>query len=130
MAQRRVVVLAGLAVGVLVASAGIIGWRTGRKTQPSAGDAAISENIPAAVGRRVATDLQTVTTPEQLDRYLDKLKDEVRASGHVTALQVEPGLQAIARLRPQLGDEVALRKSREFSRSLVSVENPSNQNEK
>ena len=78
------------------------------------------------VAERAAADLPSITDSAGLDRYLEKLKEEARSNGRATALQVEPGLQAIAKLRPQLGDSVAVEKSHDFSQQLLFVANSVN----
>jgi hypothetical protein len=70
---------------------------------------------------RVARDLPHLQDARQLEAYLDGLVKEATAQGQASALQIEPGIQAIGRFRRELGDEGARKRARRFSQSMLAI---------
>jgi hypothetical protein len=77
--------------------------------------------VHAQVMARVARDLPRVRHPAQLDAYLDELVREAIAKGQVSALQIEPGMHAIARFSGELGEAGARARARAFSARMRAV---------
>lgn len=57
----------------------------------------------------------------QLEEYLDRLESQARDKGRVTALEVEPGLSAIALLEPELGPEESLKLQTRFANRMMAL---------
>jgi hypothetical protein len=83
--------------------------------------AAAPESMRAEISRKTAEDLSRLATPAQLDPYLDGLLAQARAKGQPTALDVEPGVRAIARFRSELGDEGVVRRTSEFVAAMGAI---------
>jgi hypothetical protein len=89
-----------------------------RMAQAEAGSA---QPMQAQVMARVARDLPRLRSAADLDAYLDALLREASAQGRASALQVEPGLQAIGKLGARLGDAAARERARTFSARMRAI---------
>lgn len=84
--------------------------------------AAAGTSMRAAIDQAVRTETQGLDTPEAVDAYLDRLESRARAQGKVTAVEIEPGITAIDRLRSSLGEERVLEKRNQFSRRMEQLQ--------
>jgi hypothetical protein len=79
------------------------------------------EAVRPRIEAAVAEALPRIHDPRDLDRYLGDLEHSARAQRHVTALEVEPGMQAIFAMQGELGAEETLVRSREFAQRMMRL---------
>jgi hypothetical protein len=58
---------------------------------------------------------------KKVERYLELLKKRAIEKGRVTALEVEPGVQALMTIEPELGTEETLRQIRGFADEMAAL---------
>ncbi len=68
----------------------------------------------ARIAEVIETQVAHIDTEGQLDDFLDDLSRRARTNGQVSALEFEPGMQALRMMRSKLGPEVVERKRRAF----------------
>lgn len=89
----------------LIAIAGVLGGfaiarrGNGPDVAAAASASAAGAHMRAAIQRVIDEEVTNLETEAQVDAYLSKLEARAIANGRVTALEVEPGFAAIARLR-------------------------------
>jgi hypothetical protein len=62
--------------------------------------------------------LPTITTERQLDAYLVELEGQARANHRVSALEIEPAIEAIRRLGSTLGPQRTFERIRAYSQKM------------
>jgi hypothetical protein len=94
-------VLAAFAVGIFAQAC--VAERAPKKGP--ADDAAVRKPVAVLteVDALVASRLPALKSAEDMTRYLDELAAQARRNGHVTALEVEPGMTALQARQPMLG---------------------------
>jgi hypothetical protein len=65
--------------------------------------------------------LPTITTERQLDAYLVELEAQARANHKVSALEVQPAIEAIRRLGSTLGPERTFERIRAYSQKMSQL---------
>jgi hypothetical protein len=116
--MRRPLVVATLVGFVALTVGGAYGLARSGLVGPSAEAPVTTRDL---IARKVAEDLPRLTTPAQLDPYLDGLLAQARAKGQPTALEVDPGVQAIARFRSELGNEGTIRRTTQFVTAMNAI---------
>jgi hypothetical protein len=77
--------------------------------------------LPPAVQREVETAVPTLHSEGDVDRYLAELQARARRQGRVTAVEVEPGVQAIAQLEASLPPGRAVEKLAEWQQQMSAL---------
>jgi len=117
-----------LTIGMLVLAGGVaLAWKA-RAPDANAGDSAQSKKgspsargMPPALRESIDKDVSEIRTVQGLERFLSTLESRARANRKVTAFEVEPGLQAIRRQAPVLGNSEVLKRATEFSKRMASL---------
>ena len=116
--KRLVVALAA----ALLAVSGMLLWQLRRESSPAQATRATSvPDMRARIRQAVQSDLPALKTEADVDRYLAELMARAKRNHRVTALEVQPGLEAIRQLRSQLGDERSQTKLMAFSDSMEKL---------
>lgn len=108
-------------VGVLVIAVGALAFVALRRHDGSSAPPAQS-NVRAAIDDAIRKETAGLDTPEAVDAYLDRLEKRAREQGKVTAVEIEPGITAIDRLRGSLGEERVAEKRNRFSRRMEQLQ--------
>jgi hypothetical protein len=66
----------------------------------------------------IARELRDVRGPGAVDQYLMTLEARARGKGRVSALEVEPGIEAIRRLQAEIGPERTMQALTEFTQRM------------
>ena len=114
-----------LFVGLLCLGALLAGFAIARRgdaaRDPGAPPAASSsENLRGQIRKLIDEEVTGLETEEQVDAYLARLEKRAITRGRVTALEVEPGLAAIARLT-KLSPQQLERKHHAFSQRMAKL---------
>ena len=76
-------------------------------------------SVREEIRRRRQENAERLTTSAAVDAYLEELKAHARANGVVTALEVQPGVEALESLTEQLGDQETIRRSEAFLNEMA-----------
>jgi hypothetical protein len=77
--------------------------------------------MPRRIAAAVDGEVSELATPAQVDAYLNQLQGRARRQGRVTALEVEPGLAALARFRDELGSDELFRRQERFKLAVLQL---------
>jgi hypothetical protein len=111
-----------LVVGLLVIVVGVLAVVAFRRSGSTAAPAPAQSNLRAAVDEAIRTETPGLDTPQAVDAYLERLEKRAREQGKVTAVEIEPGITAIDRLRGTLGEERVAEKRNRFSRRMEQLQ--------
>jgi hypothetical protein len=75
------------------------------------------------IRRAVDAIAPTLETPHDLDRYVDAMEQRARRERQLTAVEIEPGFEAIRRMRGQIGAERAMQLQAEYIQKLNRLSN-------
>jgi hypothetical protein len=78
-------------------------------------------DVRAQVRRAVEEKAPALKSASDVEHYLSDLESQARRNGKVTALEVEPGMQAIAQLRGELGRERAMELELAFGQKMARI---------
>jgi hypothetical protein len=70
------------------------------------------------IRRAVDAIAPTLETPRDFDRYVESLEQRARRERKLTAVEVEPGFEAIRRMRSQIGPERTMQLQAEYIAKL------------
>jgi hypothetical protein len=90
-------------------------------TAPATAPPRPTVDVREKVQERIAANAGKQRDEAELDAYLNELETQARRNGRVTALEVEPGLDAIRRLTVKLGPALAARKQHEFGDRMATL---------
>jgi len=78
-------------------------------------------DVRAKIAQAVEQKAPALKSPRDVEHYLDDLEAQARRNRQVTALEVQPGLFAIARMRGELGPERALELELQFTQKMARL---------
>jgi hypothetical protein len=88
---------------------------------PSASVEASAPPVPAQLHHLIETEVRPLKSAAEVERYLALLEQRARERGRVSALEVEPGLEAIRENTDQIGPASALQLSVTFSEKMKNL---------
>ncbi len=94
--------------------------RTGASARTSDPDTG-AQVLRALLKAAELTEAQAVTNEAELDLLLARLEERARSQKMVTALEVQPGIDAILKLAPELGIERMLKKHADFMQRMAEL---------
>jgi hypothetical protein len=78
-------------------------------------------SVLTRVDELVAARLPALKSADDVKRYLDELATQARHNGHVTALEVEPGISALQARQATIGAEQTLKLMLEFATRMNAL---------